>query len=481
MDDPGQTQRLSLDALKGHPERILELPTERMYSLTRDEQSDLQLAGARKRFSELVETIPVLRQLAEEQGISEIRNIEDLAPLLMPHSALKSYPMSFLEKAQFDRLTRWLDGFTTYDLSALDLSGCDCIDDWLMFLDANTELRVMHSTGTTGKLSFLPRSTVEMKLMVVGWRRMFDRYRNEPPRMGAPVDQAPTIFVQYRKGGMAQHRLLDFLQSDLYGGDASMIVTTNPTRFSADAASIGGRLRVAERKGELGSISISPKLLQRREAFLEEQKNSRAYLDAFYADVWKRFRGKPVSILAHVPMLLNIATEGLKRGYENAFAKDSFIMAGGGLKGQTLPDDWRETVDRFFGGAPLSDGYGMTEMVASTRACPQGRYHIPPWQTPFLLSPETGQPYPRTGTHTGRYGAFDLNAQTYWGGFLTGDEVTLSWGDQEPCGCGRIGPYVHRGIRRYAEKEGGDDKITCAGAPEAHDKAIEFILESIGG
>ena len=49
-----------------------------------------------------------------------------------------------------------------------------------------------------------------------------------------------------------------------------------------------------------------------------------------------------------------------------------------------------------------------------------------------------------------------------------------------PSQCGRIGPYVHRGIRRYSEKEGGDYKITCAGAPDAHDKAIDFILQSIG-
>jgi hypothetical protein len=97
-----------------------------------------------------------------------------------------------------------------------------------------------------------------------------------------------------------------------------------------------------------------------------------------------------------------------------------------------------------------------------------------------LLDPDTGEVRPRTGTATGRYGAFDLNAQTYWGGFLTGDEVTLSWGDTQPCACGRIGPYLHHGVRRYTEKEGGDDKITCAGAPAAHDKAIEFVIGQIG-
>jgi len=462
------------------PERIIELSPTDMYGIPLDEQARIQLTGARRRFEELVDNIPMLGRLAQEQGITNIRSLQDMGPLLIPHSAMKSYPMSYLEKSQFDRLTAWLNGFTTHDLSALNTKNCDSIDDWLDVLDQNTEVRVLHSTGTGGKLSFLPRGTAEMKIMVTAWRQMFDLFRDEPPRMGAAVEEAPTIFVQYRKGAMAQHRLLDYLQEYMYKGDASKIVTTNPSRFSADAASIGGRLRVAEAKGEIGKLQISPKLMARRDAFLKEQERSATYMDDFFNDVNTRFRGKPVSIMAHIPMLFNVATEGLKRGLENVFAKDTFILAGGGMKGLTLPDHWPQTVDRFFGGAPLSDGYGMTEIIIGSRACPLGRYHVPPWEIPFLLDPATGGQYPRSGTQTGRFGAFDLNPQTYWGGFLTGDEVTMSWGDDTACACGRIGPFVHRGIRRYSEKEGGDDKITCAGAPDAHDKAIDFILQSAG-
>src|SRR6185295_11898823 len=350
--------------------------------------------------------------------------LEDMAPLLVPHSAMKSYPMSYLEKSRFDRLTQWLDGFTTHDLSALDAGQCDSIDDWLRLLDAKTEVRVLHSTGTSGKLSFLPRGTKEMKLMVTGYRRQFDAFHDEP--------------------------------------------------------SIGGRLRVAEAKGELGKIQISPKLMERRDAFLKDQARQSEYLDAFFAEVSRRFRAKTVSVMGHIPMLHNIALEARKRGVENLFAGDSFVAAGGGMKGHNLPDDWRETIDRFLGGAPLIEGYGMTEVVAASRICGGGHYHLPTWHVAFVLNPETGHPLPRTGTVKGRYGVFDLNAQTYWGGFLTGDEVTLSWGDEASCGCGRIGPYLHRGIRRFTEQEGGDDKITCAGAPEAHDKAIDFLLQSIG-
>jgi len=34
---------------------------------------------------------------------------------------------------------------------------------------------------------------------------------------------------------------------------------------------------------------------------------------------------------------------------------------------------------------------------------------------------------------------------------------------------------VDPAIRRYSESEGGEDKITCAGAPDAHSRALDFI------
>jgi hypothetical protein len=469
------------ERLKWAPEKIIELTQAEMYALPHEAQAELQLAGLRKRFGELIERVPMLRKLAEEQMISVIERIEDVAPLLVPHSAYKSYALSVLEKGQFDRLTRWLDGFTAQDLSGLDASKCESIDDWIDLLDAKTPIRVLHSSGTSGKLSFLPRSVPEFHIMVTGWRRQFDHFRDERPLLGVPVEQAPTIYLQYRHGGMAMHRLLHFMVSDLYGGDAGRTLTLHPTRFSADVASMGGRLRAAEAKGELGRIQLSPKLAARREAFLKEQEDAPRRMDQFLDELHDRFAGQCVSIMGHVPGLHEVASAGLRRGMEGVFRPDSFVMAGGGPKGKTLPADWQETVRRFFNVPKLSEGYGMTELVASmSRACAGGNFHIPPWAIPFLLDPKSGQPYPRTGTHTGRFGAYDLNAQTYWGGFLTGDEVTLTWGDSEPCQCGRLGAYVGPSIRRYTEKEGGDDKITCAGAPDAHDKAIDYIVRMAG-
>ena len=189
-----------------------------------------------------------------------------------------------------------------------------------------------------------------------------------------------------------------------------------------------------------------------------------------------RLRGRRVVISGTLPQLLDLAEEGRKHGVTAAFARDSLVHIAGGSKGRTLPDDYRELIVKFIGiDAYPRLGYGMTEMVNAThRACPRGSYHFRPNIVPFVVDPETGEQRPRTRTQTGRFGFVDLAIKTHWGGFLTGDEVTLTFGD-DPCGCGRTGVHVHPAIRRYSEKEGGDDKITCAGAPDAHNRALDFI------
>jgi hypothetical protein len=175
------------------------------------------------------------------------------------------------------------------------------------------------------------------------------------------------------------------------------------------------------------------------------------------------------------------AVEGLKRGLENLFAPDSPFSIAGGAKGHSLPEDYKEQVERFTGVKFPQPGYGMSEAASAiTRMCPRGHYHIVPNLIPYLLDPDTGAVLPRVGVQTGRFGIIDIGCQTRWGGFLTGDEVTLNYGDFEPCGCGRKGTYIQGEIQRYSELRGGDDKITCAGAPGIHDKAMDFIANIAG-
>jgi hypothetical protein len=173
-----------------------------------------------------------------------------------------------------------------------------------------------------------------------------------------------------------------------------------------------------------------------------------------------------------VPYLYSWTVLGEARGLQGLFAPESVINSGGGLKGATVPDDWQERVERFLG-AKLRFGYGMSELISSHSLCPHGRYHVSPFAVPFVLDAGTGAPLPREGTQTGRYAFYDLLAGSYWGGFVTGDRVSLTW---DGCACGRRGPYVHPSIERFSELEGGDDKISCSGSNDAHEEAMSWLM-----
>jgi hypothetical protein len=106
--------------------------------------------------------------------------------------------------------------------------------------------------------------------------------------------------------------------------------------------------------------------------------------------------------------------------------------------------------------------------------CSQNFYHFMPHTIPILIDKDA-QELPREGVQTGRLALFDLLAETYWGGFISGDQVTMHW--QEDCACGWKGPRIEKTITRYAEMEGGDDKITCAGSAQAYNEFMDYVAQ----
>jgi hypothetical protein len=156
------------------------------------------------------------------------------------------------------------------------------------------------------------------------------------------------------------------------------------------------------------------------------------------------------------------------------FHPDSFVHTAGGGKGVVQPDGWREDVLRFTGAKVLNESYAMSEIVGGAHArCEAGHFHFAPTVIPYLLDPQTSQPLPRHGRVTGRGAFFDLGAEFRWGGFITGDEITVEW--DTPCSCGRPSCYVVGPIQRYSELNGGDDKITCAATEDSHRQAMDFL------
>src|SRR5581483_968261 len=134
---------------------------DRMQTIPRDELASLQLAALQYRFEALRDRIPMLQKLADRQNIARLEAIEDVVPLLFEHTMYKSYPPTLLEKNRFTDITRWMGKLTSVDLSGIDVSGCDSIDSWLEIMDRDSPLAVIHSSGTSGTMSFLPCSKRE--------------------------------------------------------------------------------------------------------------------------------------------------------------------------------------------------------------------------------------------------------------------------------------------------------------------------------
>jgi len=442
-----------------------------MHHLDPERLAALHLAAIRIRFSELREQIPTLTVMADELGIKEISEADDVVPLLFQHSVYKSYPASLLEKNRFGHLTRWLDRLTTHDLSGVDVSECDGIDSWLDTLDAKTELRVAHSSGTTGTMSFLPRGLDD-------WDRMCAAFRCGLYAVSDPLGERDhsddffnLIWPLYRYGRSAVARVPDLGMKQLLGSE-DRFHAMRQGRLSSDAMYLAGRMRAAAARGELDRLEISPALRARRDEFEQERRELTEGMPRFLEQTIDLLKGERIWMMAPWSVLYDMARTGLERGLEGIFAADSVITTGGGAKGQTPPDDWEDVVTRFIGVERLQQNYGMSEITALNKRCEHGRYHFEPWIVPFVLDPDSGAPLPRRGIQTGRMACFDVLPASYWGGFITGDEVTADW---SPCGCGKTTPHIEQAIERYSEKRGGDDKITCAASDDAHRAALDLL------
>lgn len=443
--------------------------------LPRDEQEASQMEALQARFGALRDRLPALKAMADEQDIAGITAFDDVAPLLFPHTVYKSYPLSLLENNRFEKLTRWLSRLTTHDLSAVQDKRFDSIDGWLQALDDSTELWATHSSGTTGTMSFLPRSRAEFEVFFkLQKMNLFECVDPEGAEDHAD-DHLDVIWPTFARGRSGTHRSAEFFKRDI-AGSPDRFHPLHDTAISADVMFLAGRIRRAQSRGELDTLDISPALKARQAEFMELQNNMASSLARLFEKTLTDLKGRRLLLIGQMAAIHDFARDGIERGVTNAFAPGSIVQTGGGQKGQPMPEDWEQIVQRFTGVPRLAHTYGMTELNMTCYRCECGRYHIPPWVIPFVLDPDTGAPYPRTGVHKGRAAFFDLVPQSYWGGFVSGDEVEIDW---SVCACGRTTPHLDAHIERYSEKRGGDDKINCAAAEDAHEAALDVLAGSL--
>lgn len=467
------------EQLMNDPSGFFNQSITQMHMIPRDELEELQRIAMGIRFKEHYASIEMLRNLADRLGITALNEFNDVVPLFFAHTAFKSYPASLLDGKRFDLMTKWLNKLTSYDLSQVDVSGCDSIDDWIDCLDEQTPLETITSSGTTGTISLIPKSRRGALYNMEIWKMfLFQTFGKEPTEaeLNPEVD---VIWPNHAKGKLGHLRLANLIKTAFTGGDESRFHALYNDPIDTDLMFLASKLRAAASRGELDRLDIDPKLLARKEEFEAMQARRPQEMTAFFAKCTEELEGKRIFMTSAYPIMYEVAVEGLKRGAKAVFAKDSAILTGGGTKGVALPENFMETINEFLGVEKIQEGYGMSEISAFHWACDHGHYHVQPWIIPFLLDPVTGDPLPREGVVTGRAAFYDILNESHWGGVISGDEITIDW--DTPCECGLTSVYIHHDIMRYSEKEGvEDDRISCSATEDVQNEAINFMREFEG-
>jgi hypothetical protein len=409
------------------------------------------------RFQERHGQVPVLAQRAHAQGIAAITTLEDMIPLLFPHTTYKSYPESLVTKGRWDQLNRWLDSLSTYRVTGVDVSGVSDVDDWIETLEAAGHL-VASSSGTSGKGSFLNKTQRDREASLGDLMRCLSDIGLTPERRWHVLPVNPET-------GVSHHTAVREAITAAYGrpdGIAipeSAALTTRHHRYMA---------RLAEMRRAMAEGTASPDEVAGFEAEAAARQAGVESRLHYLAEQILAHRSEPIFFNATLPLLFRLCQILRELGAsEGDITGENALTTGGGLKGMALPDDYQAQIFRLLNVTPgrFLHYYSMQELNTRMPKCHANRYHVPAEITLFVLDKEGEVMAPMSdGQVEGRAAFFDSTVDGRWGGTISGDKIIAEFGT---CPCGEMGPTVLDHITRFSDLPDGD-KITCAGTMDAY-------------
>ena len=252
-------------------------------------------------------------------------------------------------------MNSWLDTVSSERVRDLDVEGIADQDEWLERLHAAGHM-VMATSGTSGKNSFLPgtRGDIDFSMRAI----VPSLYWN----FGVAPKQDRPVFVLGPKYGPTRAPLYNRTMAEAYGRpDARFFLTEEPLRISDITRMAALRRAIAD--GPRCRARSPPKNDRRLSAPLQWTlglpSSSTRILD---------FRDEPQIISGFWPQLWTMLETARRRGVPaGSFHPETVLIAGGGTKGATLPDDYQQQVLQFFGFGPerVLGGYGMSELSAA--------------------------------------------------------------------------------------------------------------------
>jgi hypothetical protein len=412
----------------------------------------LRIEAANELFQTQREQIIVLERRAQETGITEIRRLEDIVPLLFAHTVYKSYQRSFLTAKRWDRMLAWLNTLSTRDPRGIDMTGVETVDDWLNRLKAHGH-GILASSGSTGKNSFLDSSPEDRE-------RKYKALRFAFSWPGPLADKSRKVFWAGPAEGFNGSVEIAQMVGEMWARPGEFHSLKSGPLLLAEANDL------AVFSQRLADGDATPDEIAAFNARAQEKARAGRELMAAFTDELLASRHEPIVLggfWAQVLYTIERARElGIPDGDWNQAAR---IHVGGGVKNVKLPDDYKEQVDRFFGKVERPNGYAMTELAQMLPRCEAHRYHIPPGLIVLPLD-ETGERLVDTKESivAARFGFLDLVYEGRWGGIISGDRTEIDYAPR--CACGRRGPTILDTITRFSQT--GDDKITCAGTIDSY-------------
>ena len=408
-----------------------------------------------------LEHIPVYSRLAAQQGIGLDSGVQTIkSRLMLADGIFKSYDGRWLDENDFGAMNRWLSSIYHHPIE-FDTSGIETVDDWLRAL-STAGIRVAFSSGTSGVLSFVPRSREDMTVA-----------------RAANASCLPAL-VGRKQGGKRAMRWLRPLLSRISPQDMmSMVVKAGIRGFDAvflgfTSGGTGNQLLMADmaplfrRVYYLYDFDLSASALRavRRSPRTEKERQMVADFERVviengqqtYSKLIEHIQasaadGQKVFIFGAPFQCLEVCRQLSSRGKKIKLPGGSLVLFGGGWKGFDGQAVGREELvfllADLFGLAPeaVLEGYSMTEISILTLRCDYGRFHLPPIIEPVFMDAELKPLDNPVGEAV--FAFIDPLALSCPGFIITGDLVQTAF---DRCECGLDGPAV-TAIRRAGSQE----------------------------
>ncbi len=398
------------------------------FSYNAEEVEKIRLNAIRESFSHHYSNNLFYHNYCRENGVKpdDIKSLDDLGKIpLLEDKFFKEYPS---DKPK--QLYEWLYTVSSVDIGKFDFKG-KSLEEFLEWTEEKLNGVVTHSSGTTGKFSFMFRDARTRNRMFYSADKilLFSIY--------PPDDNAHIVYP----GPVKTH-----LTMGRWVAEGTKIFDDEHRHFLTDRKLSMDIIRIMS--GQIGGMGDKLKLLLIQKAMhkgqlkliklLEEieKRNEQMYMVTFPFQLYD---------------LMKIMEE--KGIYLDLGKTDSVIITGGGWKIheniKITSDEMADRIEKFFGikRENYRDIYGMSEMNALALECDARYKHFPPWIYPMVLDED----YEPVGFgEEGRFAFLDAAAHSYPGFIITGDKVKLL---EECPECGNKGIVIEGEITRMAGAE----------------------------